>query len=428
MTRGEPFRIGPFVLTEEEVQARKKYLGIREEDEELLREAHALIHPHVDTIVERFYSYLLSHRHTRALLTATPGLLERLKKTQTRYFLELTSGRYDLAYFENRLGVGLAHERIGLSPEWYLGAYNKYLHIVNDVLSLAMGRDYERFFNTWVSLSKVIFLDMSLAIAAYIFSSQEKLAQKATALEEAYTELQELHASKRRLTDMIVHDLQNPLSGIVAFLQIHQGRPEGLADEERRALREALNRCNDLSGLILNVLQLSRAEEGKLDIYIENVNVAEIARDAVEAFSPVAEQGGRHLSLMGASSPVVARTDRSLLRRILDNLVRNALRHTPLGTRVEVSVDAGPPVAIAVRDDGPGIPRGVQGRWFDPQAVRRAGLPVDSGLGLAFCKMAADRLGARLSLESEPGKGSRFVLEVGSDEPSGEEPGDRATA
>src|SRR6185503_10362178 len=99
------------------------------------------------------------------------------------------------------------------------GAYTKYLHIVMDVLSLSFGRDYERFFNTSMALRKVVSLDMSLAIDAYTLSAQEKLAQKAAALEAANSELQKLDAAKRRLTDAIVHDLQNPLAGIVAFLQ-----------------------------------------------------------------------------------------------------------------------------------------------------------------------------------------------------------------
>src|SRR5207247_7939161 len=97
---------------------------------------------------------------------------------QTQYFLELTAGHYDLAYFENRLRVGLTHERIGLSPQWYLGAYDKYLQIVTDVLSIAYGRDYERFYRTSVSLTKVIFLHISIAIDAYTLSAQERLEQK----------------------------------------------------------------------------------------------------------------------------------------------------------------------------------------------------------------------------------------------------------
>lgn len=400
------FRIGRFVLTETEVEKRKAYVELTAEDEALLREIHPRVVRYLDRIVEQFYEFLLSHAHTQALLSQ-PGLVERLKKIQTKYFLELTSGRYDLAYFENRLRVGLTHQRVGLEPEWYLGAYQRYLEIVGDVLRLGFEDDHERYFRTSIALSKIVFLDMSLAIDAYIFSAQESLASKAAEVQRANEELRKLDAAKRRLTDMIVHDLQNPLSGIVSFLQILHGGPS-LSDEEKTGLEQALARCNDLSELILNVLQMSRAEEGKLDLYIENVDFAEVARRATEAFRVVAQHGQRKLLLRIDTEPVFARTDQSLLRRILYNLIRNALRHTPKGTVVEVRVSPGPPARISIEDDGPGIPPELQAHIFEPFAARAYG--TESGLGLSFCKMAADALGLDLRLENGRAEGACFVL------------------
>jgi signal transduction histidine kinase len=412
MASDEELKIGNLVLTDEEVRRRKDFLELGEDDEQLLREAHPHVVEHSEEMVGRFYDYLLSHEHTRRILSS-PGLLERLKKVQTQYFLELTSGRYDRAYFENRLKVGLAHQRSGLSPQWYLGAYDKYLQIANDVLRRSYERDQERFLRVSIALRKVVFLDMSLAIDAYTESTNEQLMKEATALEKSNQKLGELDAAKRRLTDMIVHDLQNPLAGIVAFLQILEGKPDGLSDSERQALREALARCNDLSQLILNVLQLSRAEEGKLELYMENVDLGQVARSATEAFSLVARQGDRRLVVNADDGRIIVRTDQSLLRRVLYNLIRNALRHTPEGTEVEVRVASGPPPSIAVHDNGPGIPPEVRARIFEPfaGAARGVGWGADSGLGLSFCKMAADALAMTLRLESGPGQGATFVLE-----------------
>src|SRR3990172_1688346 len=398
MASGGVFRIGRFVLTEEEVRRRKDYLEIGEEDERLLREAHPHLIQHAEQMVERFYEYLLSHEHTRRILSS-PGLMERLRKLQSQYFLELTEGRYDLAYFENRLRVGLAHQRIGLSPEWYLGAYKKYLHIVNEVLGSAFREDRQRFLRISEAISKVVFLDMSLAFDAYTLSSNERLAEDATALAQANEKLKQLSVAKRRLTDMIVHDLQNPLAGIMAFLQVLEGKREGISTSERKALREALARCDDISQLIMNVLQLSRAEEGNLELYYENVDLARVVG--------VGEQ------------PVRVRTDQSLLRRMLYNLIRNALRHTPQGTQVEVRVSAGPPPTVSVRDDGPGIPPEVQARMFEPFAsfsIRGSAWGSDSGLGLSFCKMAAEALDMDFRVESGSPRGAAFVLELSSEE------------
>jgi hypothetical protein len=115
------FAIGSFNLTEEEVRRRKDYLEITQEDEQRLRDMHAHLQAYSQEIADRFYEYLLSHPHTRAMLSA-PGLIERLKQLQRTYFSELTAGKYDIEYFENRLKVGQTHDRVGLAPEWYLGA------------------------------------------------------------------------------------------------------------------------------------------------------------------------------------------------------------------------------------------------------------------------------------------------------------------
>jgi signal transduction histidine kinase len=411
MDRGEPLRIGTFVLTEEEVRRRKAYVELRDEDEQLLREAHPHVVRHSSTIVERFYEYLLSHKHTREILS-NPGRLEKLKEIQTQYFLELTAGQYDLAYFENRLRVGLTHERIGLSPQWYLGAYDKYLQIVTDVLSLSFGRDYERFYRTSVSLTKVIFLDMSLAIDAYTLSAQERLEQKNAEIHQANLDLKKLSADKRRITDMIVHDLKNPLAGISAFLQVLKERPEGLSEWERHALLEAHSRCSDMFQLILNVLQVSQAEDGRLDLFLADTDLAEIANRAVNSFALIAEQRGSPLSFSGSDESVMVRTDQGLFRRILDNLIHNALRHTPAGTRIEVIVRSEPSPAVLVKDNGPGVPDKIKLRIFEPGALRSSGIQTqDTGLGLWFCRLAADVLGMSLCLESESGVGTCFILE-----------------
>lgn len=384
------FTIGPFSLTPEEVERRKRYLEITPDDERRLREAHPHLQTHAQAIIDRFYEYLLGHETTRNMLSA-PGLVDRLKQLQTRYFLELTSGRYDLAYFENRLRVGQAHQRIGLSPEWYLGAYLKYLHIVSDLLSSSFGQGSERFYQTMVSLTKVIYLDMGLTLDAYHYSHQ---------------------AARRQLTDMIVHDLQNPLAGIVAALQILGSKGEGLTGGEREAIREAIRRCDDLSQMISNVLQVSRAEQGKLETYVENVDLAALVRDVSQTLR--LQAAGRTIEVDVPASATV-RTDQTLVRRILQNLIRNAFRHTPAGTRVTVRVEApaGGRVRLSVSDDGAGIPVEIQDRLFEPfgaAALRASGVRVDIGLGLPSCRVAAQALGADLAVRSDGKRGTTFVV------------------
>jgi signal transduction histidine kinase len=253
---------------------------------------------------------------------------------------------------------------------------------------------------------------MSLAIDAYQLAAEQRLKEKADSLEKTNAELTELQTSKERLTQMVVHDLQNPLAGVTAFLQVLDKRSDHLDDEERRCVQQALIRCNDVQQLIMNILHLSQAEKGELDVLEANVDLVGLAREATETFLQVAENEGRTLAFVAEEPHIMARTDPALLIRMLHNLIRNALRHTPEGTHVEVEVKPGAHPAIHVSDDGPGIPAAVQQHVFQPGGLRRAGVPVDSGLGLAFCKAAADRLGIRLELTSHEGSGTVFSLRL----------------
>jgi signal transduction histidine kinase len=408
----------PLTLSEEEVRRRKAYLEITEEDERRLREAHAHLQSHAQTIIDRFYDYLTSHEHTRRIL-GEPGVLDRLKKLQARYFAELTSGTYDLAYCENRIRVGWTHQRIGLSPEWYLGAYLKYLHLASEVLRSALGKNRDRYQDTIVSLTKIIYLDMGLALDAYHFSSRARIEQESQALARSNEALKNLQTAKQQLSDMIVHDLQNPLTGISAALQILREDSKKRPGPTGDVLEEALRRCKDLSTMILNVLEVSRATTGELKTLIEATELVELVTQVVGEFQAAATLEGRSIGVEGRR-PLPARTDAALLKRILQNLLRNAIRHTPKGTKVIVRVDSKDAgrFCVSVIDEGPGIPPELQSRLFEPfgaSALRSTGLRVDTGLGLPACQIMARALGGSIRVESDGKRGSAFTISLPSE-------------
>ncbi|MCE9583832.1 MAG: hypothetical protein K8T20_15220 [Planctomycetes bacterium] len=401
------------ILTDDEILRRKAYLQITAEDEALLREVHPLLATKSAAITEQFYEFLLAHPSTRRMLEA-PGLLPRLKKLQAQYFERLTSGEYGRAYFEDRVRVGDTHNRVGLPPELYLGAYNRYLAIVTDVLRQGFPPGDDRYFNTVKSITKLVMLDMSLAIDAYIESAHAALAQRNGEIAHALVQLERLQGAKQTLTDMIVHDLQNPLTGIRSFLELLGSREGGLSASEQEALQEAMRRCNDLGQMILNVLHVSRSEAGALEVYLENLDIADIVKRSASAFDLHAAQQGRSV-VVDAPVPVPFRSDQTLLKRVLYNLIFNAIRHTPRGTHVAVRVVAAGAdrVEIEVADDGPGIPAAVQPLLFERfggPALRSAGLRVDTGLGLAFCRVALEALGGTIQVKSDGQRGTRFQI------------------
>jgi signal transduction histidine kinase len=254
---------------------------------------------------------------------------------------------------------------------------------------------------------------MGLAIDAYHNSALERLSEKVTEVEKANEKLKKVSAEKKQITDMIVHDLQNPLASIMAVFELLSAKAEGFSEPDREWLQKGLTRCGDLSQMIQNVVQVSRAEEGKLELQLEDINASEVARKSVEAFHLLAEQGGRLLKLEHAEDvPAMLHTDEGLFRRILDNLVRNALRHTPAGTEVNIRVHQDP-TRITVCDNGPGIPPELQAKIFEPFTSRSVeGMGLDSGLGLSFCRLAAEALGLDLRLDSALGEGACFVIEA----------------
>ncbi len=396
-------------LTDRDIQSRKAFVQLTAEDERLLREVHSLLSQHADTIINRFYEFLLSHDRTRRMLEA-PGQVERLKALQRTYFNRLTAGNYDAEYFRERVRVGLTHERVGLPPEMYLGAYHRYFQIASDVLRGAFPPGDARYHRTVAALGKIITLDMSLAIDSYIDQAHSTLHNR-------NAELVRLQGAKRILSDMIIHDLQNPLAGIRAFLELLSTREQGLSPNEDEALTEALRRCDDLGQMIMNVLQVSRAEAGSLEVNVENFDVAELARRSVAAFDLHAGQEGRSIELEAPGS-LTLRSDQSLLKRVFYNLIRNAVRHTPRGTKILVRVTeaAEGKAEISVVDDGPGIPKNVQHLLFERyggQALREAGLRVDTGLGLSFCRSAVEAMGGTIAVESDGRCGTAFRLVVG---------------
>jgi rsbT co-antagonist protein RsbR len=182
---------------------RLAYFDLGAADCEVLRNLAPLARRSVDGIVAEFYEHLLRFPELEALLHDEPDRLERLKGAQRAYFLDLTEGRFDEEYFEGRLRVGDAHQRVGLRPSWYLGAFALYLRLA---LRAVVAREGEgqRLLPAIEALIKVVFLDMSLAMGTYIsggFVQREiagELERAATVAEQA------LHAhaevERRRMT------------------------------------------------------------------------------------------------------------------------------------------------------------------------------------------------------------------------------------
>jgi len=169
-------------LDSEEVEARKAYLELGESDVAALRDVHELLESHRDAFSDRFYAHLLAFPQLRTLLG--PGAETRLRHVQATYFSSLTAGDYGQDYIRERLRVGVTHQRIGLDPKWYLGAYRKYLSELHGILWRRLHDQPERFQAACDAVLKIVCFDMGLALDTYAHADQRASLQNQNYLEQ----------------------------------------------------------------------------------------------------------------------------------------------------------------------------------------------------------------------------------------------------
>jgi len=158
-------------------EQRLKFLGLTARDGDLLRALRPLLKTHITAIEDTFYEQLLGFPETAELLH-DHTTVERLKQLQRDYLLRIAEGKFDDAYFDDRLRIGKTHERVGLSPRWYLLAYNIYFEIIVPLIRQFYGTDPDRAAASIVALEKVFMLDASLAMEAYIASDRYRHLQQ----------------------------------------------------------------------------------------------------------------------------------------------------------------------------------------------------------------------------------------------------------
>jgi rsbT co-antagonist protein RsbR len=177
---------------EQELASRRFYFQLTDEDLSRLAALRPFAERHNDEIVDAFYSELLLKHPESRLFFSDHATLQRALTAQKRYFLELFSGVCDLEYVRNRLRVGTTHQRIGVAPKWYLGAYAHYLRLILTRLMTDKGHSSDPLAD-FRSIQKVVYFDMSIAIETYIAASMDALKRHQMAIRELSTPVIQVH-------------------------------------------------------------------------------------------------------------------------------------------------------------------------------------------------------------------------------------------
>jgi PAS domain S-box-containing protein len=230
------------------------------------------------------------------------------------------------------------------------------------------------------------------------------------------TEDRRLDRLKSDFVATVSHELRTPLAAVYGAALTLARREASVDDDVRRELvAQIAAQAERLASIIEDILLAGELEAGRLRLERTEVDPVGIARAAVEAARPRLRRGAV-LELVAHEAIGPIESDAGRLRQVLDNLIENAIKYSPNGGRSEVRVEADDRhVRFSVVDQGVGIPTAELDRIFekfyrlDPGQARGIG---GSGLGLYVCRELVDRMDGRLSVQSAPGEGSTFTVEL----------------
>ncbi len=240
---------------------------------------------------------------------------------------------------------------------------------------------------------------------------QDEIDQLALTFNQMLDRIQQLVNEIREMSDNIAHDLKSPITRIRGTAEVTLTTGQSLAEYKNMAA-STIEECDRLLGMINTMLMISRTEAGLGQVQRKQMDLAAVVRDACELFRALAEEKRVDLQCHCPAHVFIC-GDIRMIQRMIANLLDNAVKYTPGGGRIEVTLDAGSDrtVRLAVRDTGIGISPEDQPRVFDrfyrcdPSRSRPG-----TGLGLSLARAIARAHQGDVILESQPQQGSTFLV------------------
>lgn len=235
-------------------------------------------------------------------------------------------------------------------------------------------------------------------------------------LQDKNRQLEAANRAKSDFLSTMSHELRTPLNAVIGFSELMlDGVPGEVNEEQKACLKDIMVSGYQLLNLVNDVLDLSKVEAGKVSLSLESVSIREIVESAVQTVTPQLVEHRHNLAVNIGDLPRVW-ADVFRLRQVFLNLLSNAIKFTPDGGNLSIGGSvSGDYCQLYVADNGVGISREDRQKLFEPffqggavpQGVRKG-----TGLGLAICKGLLGLQGGQIWVESEEGRGSRFIFTV----------------
>jgi signal transduction histidine kinase len=246
--------------------------------------------------------------------------------------------------------------------------------------------------------------------------TNEELKALTRALEQRTAELKDLDRYKTKSIHLITHEMRKPLSPIFTLsdMMLTMSFPE---EKRRQFLEQIRAAADEMNEYIRQMIEAAGLEEGGVQLLFSDVDVVEVAKLAMAKWQREAQEDGVQMELAAPIEKRIVMSDGVKIGEILENLLENAVKYTPKGGRVTLTVartvDA---IEFSVNDTGIGIATEDMPDLFKKfQIVERANVPRPThraGLGLYLARVYAEALGGSITVKSEPGAGSTFTLRV----------------
>ena len=239
---------------------------------------------------------------------------------------------------------------------------------------------------------------------------EARVMERTLELEDALTQAERANAGRSRFVAAASHDLLQPLSAAKLFIASIDD--EAIPATAREALDKAQNALLSVEGILDALLNISKLESGRAAVSVGQVALGRLLAQLTDEFAAIAAAKGLSLTVRATDAVVIS--DPAYLRRILQNLIGNAIRYTTSGRVLVAARKRGSTIRLEVWDTGPGIPEEEQDNIFKEfhRLNARASASAGMGLGLAIVERACALLGHPLGLSSRLGRGTCFMLQV----------------